>query len=52
VCLIVFFFPRYSPFWAIPSHIIMIENQKKFKIQNYNAPWTILLLNILFIQIM
>jgi hypothetical protein len=38
VCLIILLFPKSSPFWAIPSHIIMIENEQEFNIQNYNVP--------------
>jgi len=44
-------FPKSSPFWAIPSHIIMIQNQQEFKIQNYNDLWIVPILNTLFIQI-
>jgi hypothetical protein len=36
----------------VPSHIIMIQNQQEFKIQNYNVPWAILVLNAMLIQIM
>jgi hypothetical protein len=44
--------PPILPLWAIPNHIIMIQNQQKFKIQNYNDPRTVPILNALFIQIM
>jgi hypothetical protein len=30
----------------------MIQNQQEFKIQNYNVPWAVLILNAIFIQIM
>jgi hypothetical protein len=30
--------PKIFPFWVVPNHIIMIQNQQEFKIQNYNAP--------------
>ncbi len=30
--------PHIFIFWVIPSHIIMIQNQQEFKIQNYNVP--------------
>jgi hypothetical protein len=32
------FFHQIFPFWVVPSHIIMIQNQQEFKIQNYNVP--------------
>ncbi len=41
--------PKIFPLWVVPNHIIMIQNQQEFKIQNYNAPWTILILNAMFI---
>ncbi len=39
------------PLWAISNHIIMISNQQGFKIQIYNAPWLVLILTTLLIQI-
>jgi hypothetical protein len=42
-------FPHMFPLWTILSHIIMIQNQQEFIIQNYNVPWTVLVLNAMFI---
>jgi hypothetical protein len=44
--------PQIFFLWVVPSHIIMIQNQQEFKIQCYNVPWAVLVLNALFIQIM
>ncbi len=30
-----------SPLWVVPSHITMIQKQKKFKIQTNNVPWSV-----------
>jgi hypothetical protein len=38
MCLRMIFFPYVSHLWAIPSHIIMIQNQQEFKIQAHNVP--------------
>jgi hypothetical protein len=49
VCLRIKSFSHMSHLWAIPSHIIMIQKQE-FKIQTYNVPWSVLILNALCIQ--
>ncbi len=35
------FFPQNFPFWAIPSHITMIQKQQELKIQTNNVPWLV-----------
>jgi hypothetical protein len=52
MCLNFFPLPQIFPLWVVPNHIIMIQIQQKFKIQNFNAPWAVHVLNALFIQIM
>jgi hypothetical protein len=38
LCLIISPLPQIFPLWAVPSHIIMIQNQQEIKIENYNVP--------------
>jgi len=33
--------PKTFPFWAIPSHITMVQKQQKFEIQTNNVPWLV-----------
>jgi len=44
-----FLFPKTFFFWEVPSHIIVIQNQQEFKFQTYNVPWSVPILNALFI---
>jgi hypothetical protein len=50
MCLRMNFFPQNSHIRAIPSHVIMIQNQQEFKIPTYNVPFSIPFINALFIQ--